>query len=643
MIGIESGLEPVLDWLAAHPGWLGAFIGLIAFLESLALVGLAVPGAVLLFMAGAVVGGGNMPILPVLIWAAAGAILGDGLSYWLGRHFRDRLRVFPLIRRYPGAIQRAEQLFARHGGKSVVIGRFLGPVRPVIPAVVGMLGMAPGRFLLANIGSALVWAPAYLLPGIVFGASLVLAMEVAGRLIAWLVLLLGGFFLLRWLLPRIDRPLRLAGHRLARGLGRRPPADWRWLGLRPLHRPLRALRHREGWLWWTALVLLVVTVALAAVMPSPHDWERGVIALADAQRTALVRLAAWRVTQLGGFVPVALATLVLAGLLWRHGHGQRAALALAAVLVPVLLAYALKGALGTPRPGGLTATPDFAAAFPSAHATGIGALVTAWMALVPLRAGALRSALLGAAALLVLAVAGSRIVLGVHWPLDVAAGMALGIVLGGLAGVAVGRIPVRSGAEARAVLASVLVLVAAATVTEVVQWPDPLRAYPTRAEPPQIPLAAWSSGAVTLPQRRLGIAGSADAFAAQWLGDDTRPAGFEAGWQPGRNWQWRTLLRWFSPRPSLTDLPVLPRWHAGRLPEQVLIRPEPATRSRLVVRAWRGADTPAGPIWLLQIERVEIRGGVLLPRLDREPLTLAERETLLREAARQARQAPRLE
>jgi len=63
-----------------------------------------------------------------------------------------------------------------------LFGRFVGPVRPVIPAVAGMMQMPAGRFLAVNVASALVWAPAYLLPGIAFGASLELAAEVAGRL-----------------------------------------------------------------------------------------------------------------------------------------------------------------------------------------------------------------------------------------------------------------------------------------------------------------------------------------------------------------------------------------------------------------------------------------------------------------------------
>jgi undecaprenyl-diphosphatase len=630
--GLEGGLAPLLAWLAEHPGWAGAVIGLIAFLESLALVGLLVPGAVLMFMAGAAVGGSNLPILPMLLWAMAGAILGDGLSYWLGWHFRARLRSLPVIRRYPGTIAQAERLFYRHGGKSVVIGRFVGPVRPVIPAVVGMLGMPPGRFLLANVSSAVVWAPAYLLPGVVFGASLILALEVMGRLMAWLVILFGGFFLLRWLLPRIDRPLRLAGHRLARALGRRPPTSWRWLGLRPLHAPLRALRHRGGWLWWLAVVAIVFSAGHALLGASPQGWERGLVALADAHRSDLVRVAAWRVTQLGGLLPVLLAAAALAGFLWHHHQPRRALLVLAAVVLAAAGAYALKAGLGTPRPQGLSEGADFIAAFPSAHAAGIAALVTAWVVLLPIRGRYGRRSVITLGLVIGLGVGVTRVVLGVHWPLDVVGGLGLGVVCGALPGLA-GSAERVSGHQSLVVLGSALVLVMAATLTEVTHWPDPLEAYPRGAQVPEIAADDWWVGAATLADRRLGLGGRRGWFTAQWLGGEAMPTGFDAGWQAPPRWRWSTTLRWLSPQPSVERLPVLPRWHAGRLPDVVRIQPAAEPGMRLVLRAWRGATTAQGPVWLVWIETVTVRGGVLLPRLTRVALDQAGREAVLGRAA----------
>ncbi len=635
MNGLEAAVAPALTWLAAHPAWAGFAIGLIALAESLAIVGLLVPGAVLMFMAGAAVGGSQLEIVPMLAWAIGGAVVGDGLSYWLGRHYRDQLRDLPVIRRYPGALQRAEALFQRHGGKSVVIGRFVGPVRPVIPAVVGMLGMPPGRFLFANISSALVWGPAYLLPGVVFGASLLLAVEVVGRLMAWLVVLFGGFFLLRGLLRWIDRPLRLAGSRLARSLGRRPPAS-RWRALwQPVHAALRALRYRRGWLWWSGLLVTLAT-GFAATQPwLPLGWEQGWVAFADAQRSPWLQTLAWRVTQLGGGLPITLATLSLAAILWRAQQTQRAGLVLLGVGLSLALAYGLKPLVALPRPNDLTQLAAFSAAFPSAHATGIAALVTAWVCCWPAwpyrRAQAAKLGLaLGIA--LVVGVSGSRVVLGVHWPLDTLAGAGLGVVLGALPALA-GRAgakrvdgPVKN---ARPVVASMLVLLLGAGLTQAWQWPDPRSNYPERAVIEQWPSVTQGLAPSAWADQRLSLTGPRDDIAAYWLAGIERPAGFAQRWQAPLPWRWQTALRWVSPQPSPARLPVLPRFHQGRLPAVVWVQIDAAQRSRWVLRAWQQAQAPQASAWVLSLEHERIRGGVLLPRFARRHATAAEVNALL--------------
>src|SRR3569832_3007646 len=141
----------------------------------------------MMFGIGALVAVGALELWSTLAWAAAGAIVGDGLTYCLGHHYKDRLRDKWPFRKYPALMRRGELFFERHGGKSELFGRFVGPVRPIIPVVAGKLGMPPARFLAVNVASAVTWAPAYTLPGVVFGASLSLASEVASRLAVLLV------------------------------------------------------------------------------------------------------------------------------------------------------------------------------------------------------------------------------------------------------------------------------------------------------------------------------------------------------------------------------------------------------------------------------------------------------------------------
>ena len=188
-------MQALIEALSQHPTLaLGAvFAG--ALLESVAVVGFVVPGSLMVF------GGGVLIGLQVLgpgwtaLAAIAGAALGDGFNYWLGRHYQDRLRhVWPL-RNYPELLDRGQAYFVQNGGKSVFLGRFIGPLRAIVPVVAGMSNMSVLRFTVLNILSAVAWAVTHLLPGALFGASLQLAGAVSSRLLA----LLAGLVLAVWM------------------------------------------------------------------------------------------------------------------------------------------------------------------------------------------------------------------------------------------------------------------------------------------------------------------------------------------------------------------------------------------------------------------------------------------------------------
>ncbi|MGI9278546.1 MAG: bifunctional DedA family/phosphatase PAP2 family protein [Endozoicomonas sp.] len=159
-------------WLQHHGHWLGPFIALAAFVESLVAIGFIIPGVAVLFALGALAGSGLMEPLPMLVWAFIGAALGDGISFQVGCHLHGRIRDYWPFSTHPRWLEKGERFFEKYGGFSVALGRFIGPIRPVIPAVAGMMDMSPLRFYTINLLSSVPWAVAYLMPGYLTGAAL---------------------------------------------------------------------------------------------------------------------------------------------------------------------------------------------------------------------------------------------------------------------------------------------------------------------------------------------------------------------------------------------------------------------------------------------------------------------------------------
>jgi membrane protein DedA with SNARE-associated domain len=162
---MEYLVQPTLDFISAHSGWAFPVMFITSFGESFAFLGLLFPGTSILIVAGTLMSAGSLPYWPVLAGAIIGAVLGDSVSFWLGRRYGGGLcRIWPFTRN-PDLLPNGMRFFAKHGGKSVFIGRFFGPVRAVIPLAAGVLRMPRGLFWLANITSAIVWAPMLVFAG----------------------------------------------------------------------------------------------------------------------------------------------------------------------------------------------------------------------------------------------------------------------------------------------------------------------------------------------------------------------------------------------------------------------------------------------------------------------------------------------
>ncbi|WP_318012987.1 DedA family protein [Mesorhizobium sp. BR-1-1-10] len=162
---MQSFIDQSVCFIENHQAWAGLVVGLLAFGESLVLVGILLPGTTVLIIVGGLVGAGIVQPLPVLLAATLGAALGDTISYFLGKWLgRGVVHKWPL-NRYRREIARARLFFHPYGVAAVFVGRFFGPVRATVPLVAGMMGLNRRRFQVANILSAIIWAPVVLSPG----------------------------------------------------------------------------------------------------------------------------------------------------------------------------------------------------------------------------------------------------------------------------------------------------------------------------------------------------------------------------------------------------------------------------------------------------------------------------------------------
>ena len=115
--------ESLSQLLAAHPAYFALVLGLVAFVESFAILGIVVPGVAILAVAAFVAGAGAFPLWACLLCTFLGAVLGDGCSFLIGRYFKQNIRNIWPFSRHSDWIERGERFFIRYGVASVVIGR----------------------------------------------------------------------------------------------------------------------------------------------------------------------------------------------------------------------------------------------------------------------------------------------------------------------------------------------------------------------------------------------------------------------------------------------------------------------------------------------------------------------------------------
>ncbi|MCM2130842.1 bifunctional DedA family/phosphatase PAP2 family protein [Larsenimonas rhizosphaerae] len=419
-----------IDPIAHSPTLLIIALGVVAALESLAVVGLAFPGVIIITAIASLAGHDNLSIVLLLVSATLGAIVGDGLSYWLGYSNRERLpRMWP-FHRYPEALARGTSFFHRYGVMSVLLGRFIGPIRPFIPLVAGMCHMPSGRFFTVNIMSALLWAPAYVLPGYYLGRTWKTTLSHYQDSFGWLLLLGLVVITASWLFSFIRRHTERTGslYRLVLQWARR--AAWRrrlWLSFRmnktagapPLPSLLLLIGALIGFTGWSLFI---------AHHPDPLPFDHRANAFFTTLESPAANAVALMLAKAGD--KLGILVLMAPWMLWLviqrywvtllHWFGALGGIALANIW--------FKHMVGRARP----MTPDYLTgsfSYPSAHTS--GAVVVYGLAAAFIADGVVRPQrrhwVYWAATLLIALMAWSRLMMGVHWVSDLIGGALLGL------------------------------------------------------------------------------------------------------------------------------------------------------------------------------------------------------------------------
>ncbi len=605
-------LQAILHWIGLHPHWAYAAVFATALLESLAVVGLFLPGTIIMFGIGTVVATGALALGPTLLWAALGALAGDSFSFWLGRHYHQQLRVIWPFRRYPQLINRGVDFFTRHGGKSVLFARFVGPVRPILPAVAGMLDMPARRFVTVNAFSALLWAPAYLLPGVVFGASVGLAAEVAGRLAVLILGLVALLWLLLWLTLHL---FRLLQPRITLILGR----ILDWSRHHPLIRPLAGAlldpdQPEARGLAILGLVLLAASLVFGWLLAhSLAGIDHYVFATLQALRTPWGDRIFVFLTGLGD--PRVLALVGLAVLAWLSAgrHWKAAGHWLAALLSVAAVTRLFKLWTAVPRPLPIHGTVNDA--FPSSH---VSLSLTVYGFLAVLLARELRPSLrwlpYSLAAILVGPIALSRLYLGAHWLSDVLGGLALGLAWVALFGIAYRRHPAEPISRTGLALVSAAALILGAVWHSSRDLDTELARYAMRRPLLTMDLDDWwQQGWQQLPAYRLDLADRrTHPLDVQYAGDLRllRRALEARGWHAPGSVGIATIMQWLSPSARARDLPVLPQVHDGLHESLDLVQDLPDPDHLRILRLWPAPVQlrPTGyRLWIGNVSRLRVR------------------------------------
>jgi undecaprenyl-diphosphatase len=436
-LDLQKLLHDISNSLGA---WTYLLVGVFAFAETGAFVGLVVPGETVMLLGGAVAGQGAIDIYLLIAVAWFSAWAGDTTSFFIGRRLGREFVIThgPRFGISHERFEKVEDYFSRHGGKTIFIGRFISLVRAFAPFIAGSSGMRYRAFVPYSILGTGLWASAHILVGYFFSRSIDTAGKYAAKgafLLATLIVVVAGtIFLYRHF--RVPENRRSAvrwmeGHAATRWLvvlGRRYQPQMRFLWDRVTPGGTFGLEFTS--LMATLAVSLFVLVAYIVVVarePGPTPGDETAIELVGHLRSGWLTDISKLITFLGSGVFTWGLTAVCAALLAARRRWAEFGVLLAGMTLSTIGFLEIKDAIDRPRPeGGLVHASG--SSFPSGHAA--HSVLYIWLAVMivlRLRPGMARgAAVVTIGFVLTILVGLSRVYLNVHYLSDVSGGWALG-------------------------------------------------------------------------------------------------------------------------------------------------------------------------------------------------------------------------
>jgi len=617
---IAQFIHTATSFIAAHPHWIGFAVFAATALESMAFIGSLFPGMSLVLGLSGIAASLGADVWVLVLWCTFGAIVGDGVSFWIGHRFGDHLKSMWPFRTRPGLLDRGVEFFRQNGGKSIVIGRFLPFTRAVVPIAAGMLGMNPVRFYVANVLSAIGWALMNVVPAAGVGLAFAVINETSSRvavllgvfLAIFVMALMIGHVTARLFLPWLDSLFAKVGGMFENGSGRAARL------LAWVFAPNRSQTAASAaWVLFALGFFISFAKVLEDVVTGDPLVRADVAlnALMQGLRTPIGDRIMIVVTSMGDMMVVLWAFAVLLGGLLLFRAWRTFGLAVLALAATSLFVPLLKWTLHKPRPIDLYSGID-AFSFPSGHAAFAGVL---WGLIAVIGSRGLsrnaRATLWAVAFTISMLIGLSRIYLSAHWPSDVIGGLSFGWAMAGLFGLFEARLGEPVVRPALLGLATTIGLTVAWGIHATASFDYSTVRYAPRERAASLSLANWiETGWQEIPTARIDLRGEYEealVFQAATSADKISNVLQAAGWSQAPTMGWGQATQFFNGRKELKALLPLPLLHNGRPALLTMIMDQASGQRRNVLRFWRSGirigDIPGRPMILagsLTLERV---------------------------------------